>query len=107
MAKTNQKKARTDKYAKQSPATRNFVQHAQWQFHRLLERLVNDPYAPNHLDHIADDHPELGKALRKAGVAGLTREQLWARRDEYIGRLEAGAEPYTSSLYSTEWIPAN
>ena len=107
MSKTNPKKAQTDKYAKQSPATRNFVQHAQWQFHRLLERLVNDPYAQNHLDHIADGHPELCKALRKAEVAGLTREQLWARRDEYIGRLESGEEPYSSPLYSSEWTPAN
>ena len=49
----------------------------------------------------------LRDALRKAGVAALTREQLWAKRDEYFARLEAGEEPYSSKLCGVEWIPAN
>ena len=84
-----------------------FTWHCRWQFHRLLEQLINDPFAPNHLDHIADGQPELRDALRKRELAGLTREQLWAKRDEYVARLEAGEEPYSSKLYGVEWIPAN
>ena len=97
-------KAKPNKYAKKTPATRNFVQHAQWQFHRLLEQLINDPFAPNHLDYIADGQPELRDALRKRELAGLTREQLWAKRDEYVARLEAGEEPYSSKLIRSGWL---
>ena len=104
MGKTNPKKGRKDKYAKRKPATRNFVQHALWQHYRLLERLVNDPSAPNHLDRLADGDPVLREALRKAGVAGLTREQLWEKRDEYVARLEAGEEPYSSPLIRSGWL---
>ena len=104
MGKTNPKKRRTDRYAKKTPATRNFFQHALWQHHRLLERLVNDPSAPNHLDRVADGDPVLREALRKAGVAGLTREQLWEKRDEYVARLEAGEEPYSSPLIRSGWL---
>ena len=107
LGKRHRKKARTDKYAKKSPATRHLVQHGLWQFHRYLERLINDPYAPNHLDRIADGEPVLREAFRKAGIAGLTREQLLEKRDEYVARLEAGEEPYSSKLYGTEYIPAN
>ena len=107
MGKTNPKKGRTDKYAKRTPATRNFVQHALWQHHRLLERLINDPSAPNHLDRVADGDLVVREALRKAGVAGLTRDELLKKRDEYVPRLEAGEEPYSSKLYGVEWIPAN
>ena len=87
-----------------TPATRNFFQNALWQHHRLLERLVNDPSAPNHLDRVADGDPVLREALRKAGVAGLTREQLWEKRDEYVARLEAGEEPYSSPLIRSGWL---
>ena len=97
------KKANTQ-VRQMSPATRNFVQHALWQHYRLLERLVNDPSAPNHLDRLADGDPVLCEALRKAGVAGLTREQLWEKRDEYVARLEAGEEPYSSPLIRSGWI---
>ena len=107
MGKTNSKKARTHKFTELSPKTRNLVQHARWQFHRLLERLINDPYAPNHLDQVADGDPVLRKALRKAGVAGLTREQLWEKRDEYVARLEAGEEPYSSKLYRFGFLNDN
>ena len=104
MSKTNPTKARTDKYAKKTSHIRNYVQHARWQLHQLLERLINDPLAPNDLDRISDGQPELRDALRKAGVAGLSREQLWAKRDEYFACLEAGEEPYSSKLYGSYWI---
>ena len=104
MGKSNAEKRRTHKFAQASPATRNFVQHAQWQHHRLLERLINDPFAPNRLDRVADGDPVLREALRKAGVAGLTRKQLWAKRDEYFARLEAGQQPYSSPLIRFGWL---
>ena len=81
-----------------------FTWHCRWQFHRLLEQLINDPFAPNHLDHIADGQPELRDALRKRELAGLTREQLWAKRDEYVARIEAGEEPYSSKLIRSGWL---
>ena len=81
-----------------------FTWHCRWQFHRLLEQLINDPFAPNHLDYIADGQPELRDALRKRELAGLTREQLWAKRDEYVARLEAGEEPYSSKLIRSGWL---
>ena len=36
-----------------------FTWHCRWQFHQLLEQLINDPYAPNHLDYIADLTPRI------------------------------------------------
>ena len=81
-----------------------FTWHCRWQFHRLLEQLVNDPYAPNHLDRISDGQPELRDALRKRELADLTRDQLWAKRDKYVASLQAGADPYSSKLYGSYWI---
>ena len=101
MPKSNSQKLslRTNKYAKQSRLVRDVICHSKWQFSRFLERLVSDPYAPNHLDRIADGEPVLRDALRKAGVAGLTREELWEKRDDYVARLEAGEETYSSKLH--------
>lgn len=106
MPKSNSQKLslRTNKYAKQSRLVRDVICHSKWQFSRLLERLIHDPYAPNHLDRIADGDPVLREALRKAGIAGLTRKQLWAKRDEYVARLEAGEEPYSSPLIRSGWL---
>ena len=106
MPKSNSQKLslRTNKYAKQSRLVRDVICHSKWQFSRLLERLIHDPYAPNHLDRIVDGEPVLREALRKAGVAGLTREQLWEKRDEYVARLEAGEEPYSSPLIRSGWL---
>ena len=81
-----------------------FTWHCRWQFHRLLEQLINDPFAPNHLDYIADGQPQLRDALRKRELAGLIREQLWAKRDEYVARLEAGQQPYSSPLIRSGWL---
>ena len=107
MGKSNLEKRRTHKYAQKSSTTRNFVQHALWQHYRLMEKLINEPYAPNHLDRIADGDPVLREAFRKAGIAGLTREELWAKRDEYVARLEASEEPYSSKLYRVGYLNDN
>lgn len=104
MSKSNSKKQRTHKYSNKKRWVKNFEHHARWQFHRLLEQLVNDPYAPNHLDGISDGQPELRDALRKRELAGLTRDQLWAKRDEYVALLEAGDAPYTSKLQKSGWL---
>ena len=84
-----------------------FTWHCRWQFHRLLEQLVNDPYAPNHLDRISDGQPELRNAMRRAGLAGLTRDELLEKRDKYVERLEAGEEPYSSKVYGSYWIESS
>ena len=106
MPKSNSQKLSlcTNKYAKQSRLVRDVICHSKWQFSPFLERLINDPYAPNHLDRIADGEPVLRDALRKAGVAGLTRKQLWAKRDEYVARLEAGQQPYSSPVIRFGWL---
>lgn len=80
--------------------------YARWHFHRLLERLVNNPDAPNPLEAIGDGNPELRNALRERGYAGLTRAQLLAKRDEYVAALENGSEPYSDKLHGIEWLPA-
>ena len=69
--------------------------------------LTIDPSAPNLLDQVGDGEPALSDAMRRAGIVGLTRNELLEKRDEYIARLEAGEEPYSSKLYGIEWIPAN
>lgn len=81
------------------------VCHARWQFHRLLEDLVNNPEAPNPLDTLGIDHPELRQALIERGYAGLTRAQLLAKRDEYVTALEGGSEPYSDKLHGTFHVP--
>ena len=78
---------------------------ARWQFHRLLEDLVNRPNAPNPLDTLGTGHPELRQALVDRGYAGLTRAQLLAKRDEYVTALEGGSEPYSDKLHGTFHVP--
>ena len=80
------------------------VCHYRWQFHRYLEQLVNDPFAPNELDRFGDSNPKLRNQLRKLGFAGLIREQLWAKRDKYVASLQAGEDSYSSKLYGSYWI---
>ena len=81
-----------------------FTWHCRWQFYRLLERLINDPYAPNHLDYIADGQPELRDALRKRELAGLTDDELLEKRNDYVARLNAGEKPYSSKLYKVGYL---
>ena len=47
--------------------------------------------------------------MRRAGIAGLTRNELLEKRDEdeYVARLDAGKARYSSKLHRVEWIPAN
>jgi hypothetical protein len=105
-----------NKYANKSPQLRDagflvtlggadeIAHHYRLHFHHFLEHLALDPSAQNPLEQVGDGEPALRDSMRRAGLAGLTREQLWAKRDEYVARLEAGEEPYSSKLYGSYWI---
>ena len=108
-----------NKYANKSPQLRDagflvtlggadeIAHHYRKHFQHLLEQLTIDESAPNWLEKVGDGNPELQQAMCRAGLTGLTREQLRAKSDEYLGRLEAGEELFSSKLYGVEWIPAN
>ncbi|QNI57800.1 hypothetical protein SynBIOSU31_00917 [Synechococcus sp. BIOS-U3-1] len=81
--------------------------HYRRHFHNFLDDLTIDPSAPNWLEQVGDGEPALRDAMRRTGLIGLTREQLLEKRDDYVKRIEAGEEPYSSKLYGTEYIPAN
>ena len=116
MGKTNPKKTRTHKYANKAPqifengfavtlgGADEIAHHYRRHFQLFLEKLTVDPSAQNPLDQVGDQDPALRDAMRRAGLAGLTREQLWAKRDEYVARLEAGEEPYSSKLFKAGWL---
>ena len=116
MPKSNPK---PNKFANKSPQLRDagflvtlgsageIAHHYRRHFHQFLEYLTIDPFASNPLDQVGDGEPVLRDALRKACVAGLTREQLLEKRDEYVARLDAGEARYSSKLHRVEWIPAN
>ena len=116
MPKSNPK---PNKYASKSPQLRDagflvtlggadeIAHHYRKHFHHFFEQLTLDESAPNWLEKVGDRNPELRQAMRRAGLAGLTRDELLAQRDEYVARLDAGEKPYTSKLYDVEWIPAN
>ena len=116
MGTTNSAKKLKDKYANKGDQIRDngvtislgdvdeMVCHYRWQFHRYLEQLVNDPFVPNELDRVGDSNPKLRNQLRKRGFAGLTRDQLLAKRDKYVACLKAGDAPYSSKLYGSYWI---
>ena len=110
---------KSDKYANKSPQLRDagflvtlggadeIAHHYRRHFHQFLEYLTIDPSAPNPLDQVGDGEPALRDAMRRAGIAGLTDDELLKERDEYIARLDAGEARYSSKLHRVEWIPAN
>jgi len=112
-------KSKPNKYANKSPQLRDagylvtlgsgdeIAHHYRRHFHNFLDDLTIDPSAPNWLEQVGDGEPALRDAMRRAGLIGLTREQLLEKRDDYVKRIEAGEEPYSSKLYGTEYIPAN
>ena len=81
--------------------------HYRRHFHQFLDYLTIDPSAPNPLDQVGDGEPALRDAMRRAGIAGLTRNELLKKRDRYVARLDAGKARYSSKLHRVEWIPAN
>jgi len=112
-------KSKPNKYSRKSPqvfengfavtlgGADEFAHHYRRHFHRLLEHLTIDPTAINWLEQVRDGEPQLRAAIRRAGLTGLTRDELLKKRDEYVALLDAGEEPYSSKLYGIEYIPAN
>ena len=78
--------------------------HYRRHYHQFLEYLTIDPSAPNPLDQVGDGEPAVRDAMRRAGIAGLTRHELLKERDEYIARLDAGEKPYSSKLHKVGWL---
>tara|TARA_B100000161_G_C33293879_1_gene299814 strand:- start:120 stop:479 length:360 start_codon:yes stop_codon:yes gene_type:complete len=119
MPKSKASKRRIDKYAGNSPQLRDsgflvkqggsdeIAHHYRRHFHQFLDYLTIDPSAPNPLDQVGDGEPALRDAMRRAGIAGLTRNELLKKRDRYVARLDAGKARYSSKLHRVEWIPAN
>ena len=109
-------KAKPNKYANKSPqvfengfavtlgGADEIAHHYRFHFHQFLDYLTIDPSAQNPLEQVGDGEPALRDAMRRAGLAGLTRDELLEKRDKYVERLEAGDAPYSSKLYGTYWI---
>ena len=116
MPKSNPK---SDKYANKSPQLRDagflvtlggpdeIAHHYRRHFHQFLDFLTIDPSAQNPFEQVGDGEPALRDAMRRAGLAGLTRNELLEKRDDYVARLDAGEARYSSKLHRIEWIPAN
>ena len=116
MAKSKSEKRRTDKYAGKSPqifengfavtlgGADEIAHHYRFHFHQFLDYLTIDPSAQNPLEQVGDGEPALRDAMRRAGLAGLTRDELLEKRDKYVERLDAGDAPYSSKLYGSYWI---
>ena len=116
MPKSKSAKRRIDKYAGRCPqvfengfavtlgGAAEIAHHYRSHFHQFLDYLTIDPSAPNPLDQVGDGEPALRDAMRRAGIAGLTRHELLKERDEYIARLDAGEKPYSSKLHKVGWL---
>ena len=119
MAKSKSEKRRTDKYAGKSPqvfengfavtlgGADEIAHHFRCHFHQFLEHLTLDPSAHNPLEQVGDGEPALRDAMRRAGLAGLTSDELLEKRDEYVACLEAGDAPYSSKLQKSGWLTDN
>tara|TARA_R100001594_G_C3877721_1_gene225136 strand:+ start:119 stop:547 length:429 start_codon:yes stop_codon:yes gene_type:complete len=76
--------------------------HLKWQFHRYLERVINDPSLPNPFETYED--PELRKLLIKDGIIGLTQEEIVQKAEDYFEHLAKGGEPYSDKFHPpAEW----
>ena len=71
--------------------------HCDWSWHRYLEELFNFPEAPN--PFLSFTEPDVLKGLKDRGYISITRDELLAKRDEYLARLEKGEEPYSDKLH--------
>ena len=116
MPKSNPKQ---NKYANKSPQLRDagflvtlggadeIAHHYRLHFHQFLDYLTIDPSAQNPLEQVGDGEPALRDAMRRAGLAGLTRDELLEKRDKYVERLDAGDPPYSSKLQKSGWLNDN
>ena len=109
-------KAKPNKYANKSPqifengfavtlgGADEIAHHYRLHFHQFLEYLTLEPSAQNPLEQVGDGEPALRDAMRRAGLAGLTSDELLEKRDKYVARLEAGDPPYSSKLQKSGWL---
>ena len=109
-------KSKPNKYANKAPqvfengfavtlgGADEIAHHYRRHFHQFLDYLTIDPSAPNPLDQVGDGELALRDAMRRAGIAGLTRDELLKKRDDYVARLDAGEKPYSSKLYKSGWL---
>ena len=109
-------KPKPNKFANKSPQLRDagflvtlgsageIAHHYRRHFHQFLDYLTIDPSAPSPLDQVGDGELALRDAMRRAGIAGLTRDELLKKRDDYVARLDAGEKPYSSKLYKSGWL---
>ena len=116
MAKSKSEKRRTDKYAGKSPqifengfavtlgGADEIAHHYRRYFHQFLDYLTIDPSAQNPLEQVGDGEPALRDAMRRAGLAGLTCDELLEKRDKYVARLKTGDAPYSSKLQKSGWL---
>ena len=79
------------------------LRHCDWQWHRYLERLVNNPKEQNPFQHYEGD--DLRQGLKDRGYIGKTQDQLRADSLKYAKKLEAGQEPYSDrELYRVGYL---
>lgn len=78
------------------------LRHIDFHWFAYLEKLDVNPDLPNPFEHVSDR--EIRKGLKHRGYISISRQQLWAKRDEYITRLENGERPYSSNLIGAYWI---
>ena len=112
-------KAKPNKYVNKSPqvyengfavtlgGADEIAHHFRCHFHQFLEHLTLDPSAHNPLEQVGDGEPALRDAMRRAGLAGLTSDELLEKRDKYVERLDAGDPPYSSKLQKSGWLNDN
>ena len=82
------------------------LRHCDARWHDYLERLIDNPDAPNPFEHYGG--ADLRQGLRDRGYIGKSQAQLLVASDDYVSSLEAGKPPYSDTeLYGVEWIPAN
>ena len=94
MPKSKTSKRRIDKYAGRAPqifengysvtlgGAHEVAHHYRRHFHQFLDYLTIDPDAQNPLDQVGDGEPALRDAMRRAGIAGLTLDELLKKRDD-------------------------
>lgn len=79
------------------------LRHCDWQWHRYLEQLVNNPGAPNPLE--LHQNAYMRKGLKDRGYIGMSQDQLRAESARYAKKLEAGEEPYSDrELYRVGYL---
>ena len=84
------------------------LRHCDAQWYAYLERLINNPDEPNPLEQYQDAVLRQGLKDQKRGYIDLSQEQIRAKRDLYVCKLEAGEPPYSDTdLYRVGYVNDN